>query len=93
MLHHVAVGIFDIDDDHIGHQRFDDSRDAVDLMHDGDARMPCLAQAFFDDGGANGIFVDHQNCQIEMRHGYIHGAVQQIWQARQPEKCAKTKYA
>lgn len=61
MLHHVAIGALDIDDDDIGLQRLDDPGDPVDLVHDGDVLVPRLAQALFDDGGADGVFVDHEN--------------------------------
>ncbi|MNT28951.1 hypothetical protein D3C86_1620010 [compost metagenome] len=57
MLHHVTIGIFEIDEDDIGLQRLDGTRDPVHLMDNSDATITGFAQPLFNDGGADRVFV------------------------------------
>jgi hypothetical protein len=41
---------------------------ALNFVNDRHTRMPGLSQPLFDDGGANGIFIDHEDGQVEPAH-------------------------
>ncbi len=81
VLHHVTIGVFDIDDDDIGLERFDDTGNAIDLVDHRHLVMAGLAQSFLDDRGTDGVFVDDKNGQVGLEHCPIHAAPQRKTQA------------
>ena len=68
MLEHIALGIFEIDHEDVGHRILDRPAHLVDVMNDGHAGMPRFAQPIFDDGGANAVFIDDKYRQFCFVH-------------------------
>ena len=71
VLQHVAVGIFEIDDDDVRLDLGDPPGDAGDVVDDRHALMPGLAQARLDDRGADAVLVDHQDGERLRVHARI----------------------
>src|SRR5690606_28537771 len=65
----IAVGVFQIDDDHVGIELAGAPGKAVHLVDDGDAIVSGIAQALLDDGRADPVLVDDQYVQSARLHG------------------------
>src|SRR4029079_10489991 len=69
---HVAVGVLERDDDHVGRDVRYAPGDADDVVHDRQAAVAGIAKPCLDDGGAQAILVDDQDrkrCRLRRHAG------------------------
>jgi PAS domain-containing protein len=63
VLEHVAIGVLEVDGDHVGIDLDDAAHQLCGLDQHGDARVPGLAQPLPDDRNADAVGVDAQDVQ------------------------------
>jgi hypothetical protein len=74
LLEHVAAGIFQVDQNDVGVDGVDAREQVRGLADPNDLRESGFAQAIFQNGGADRIFVDDDNIEIRRRIHDVHTA-------------------